>query len=325
MGTINRLPEAVRNTVRSGTVLFDLTRVVEELVFNSVDAGATKVFVYVGVCNCYVKVVDDGSGISRDGLVLLGERHATSKLGHLADMDDATGIGTFGFRGEALASISDVSLLEIITKAHGRPNGYRKVMKGSKCLYLGIDDERKDVGTTVVSRDLFYNQPVRRKYMQSSEDELLCTCSSSSPLALLISSFGIEDFSFLDEVNANDGALEISGYISSPYDSISVKAFQYVYINSRYVCKGPIHKLLNHLAASFDCSDSWKANNGFLKGKRSKSQACPAYLLNLRCPHSLYDLTFDPLKTHVVFKDWEPVLAFIERAIRSAWMKKIAH
>lgn len=54
---------------------------------------------------------------------------ATSKLGHLADMDDATGIGTFGFRGEALASISDVSLLEIITKAHGRPNGYRKVMK----------------------------------------------------------------------------------------------------------------------------------------------------------------------------------------------------
>ncbi|KAH9710584.1 DNA mismatch repair protein MLH3 [Citrus sinensis] len=246
MGTINRLPEAVRNMVRSGTVLFDLTRVVEELVFNSVDAGATKVFVYVGVCNCYVKVVDDGSGISRDGLVLLGERHATSKLGHLADMDDATGIGTFGFRGEALASISDVSLLEIITKAHGRPNGYRKVMKGSKCLYIGIDDERKDVGTTVVSRDLFYNQPVRRKYMQSSEDELLCTCSSSSPLALLISSFGIEDFSFLNEVNANDGALEISGYISSPYDSISVK-------------------------------------------------------------------------------DWEPVLAFIERAIRSAWMKKIAH
>lgn len=56
-----------------------------------------------------------------------------------------------------------------------------------------------------------------------SEDEILCTCSSSSPLALLISSFGIEDFSFLDEVNANDGALEISGYISSPYDSISVK------------------------------------------------------------------------------------------------------
>ncbi|KAH9662328.1 DNA mismatch repair protein MLH3 [Citrus sinensis] len=310
MGTINRLPEAVRNTVRSGTVLFDLTRVVEELVFNSVDAGATKVFVYVGVCNCYVKVVDDA---------------ATSKLGHLADMDDATGIGTFGFRGEALASISDVSLLEIITKAHGRPNGYRKVMKGSKCLYLGIDDERKDVGTTVVSRDLFYNQPVRRKYMQSSEDEILCTCSSSSPLALLISSFGIEDFSFLDEVNANDGALEISGYISSPYDSISVKTFIMSDINSRYVCKGSIHKLLNHLAASFDCSDSWKANNGFLKGKRSKSQACPAYLLNLRCPHSLYDLTFDPLKTHVVFKDWEPVLAFIERAIRSAWMKKIAH
>ncbi|KAK0604478.1 hypothetical protein LWI29_015995 [Acer saccharum] len=350
MGAIKRLPEALRNTVRSGVVLFDLTRVVEELVFNCLDAGAKKVSVFVGVGTCYVKVVDDGSGISRDGLVLLGERYATSKLHHLADMDTVS--GTFGFRGEALASISDVSLLEVITKAYGRPNGYRKVMKGSKCLFLGIDDDRKDVGTTVVVRDLFYNQPVRRKCMQSSpkkvlhlvkksvlrialvhskisfkvvdiesEVELLRTHSSASPLSVLMSGFGIEDSSFLHELNVDDDILKMSGYLSTPCNTFSNKAFQYVYINSRYICKGPIHKLMNQLAAGFECLDSWKVSNGSRKGKRNRSQAYPAYILNLSCPRSLYDLTFEPSKTYVVFKDWEPVFTFIEKAIQTVWMK----
>ncbi|XP_031269217.1 DNA mismatch repair protein MLH3 isoform X2 [Pistacia vera] len=354
MGTIKRLPETVRNTVRSGVVLFDLTRVVEELVFNSLDAGATKVSVFVGVGTSFVKVVDNGCGISRDGLMLLGERYATSKLQHLADMDAAS--RTFGYRGEALASISDVSLLEIMTKAYGRPNGYCKVMKGSKCLYLGIDDDRKEVGTTVVARDLFYNQPVRRKYMQSSpkkvlhlvkkcvfrialvhskasfkvvdiesEDELLSTHFASSPLSLLRSGFGIEDSSFLHEISAKDGVLRISGYISSPCDSFSMKTFQYVYINSRFICKGPIHKLVNNLASNFDCLDSWKANNGSQKGKKSRSQVCPTYILNLGCPQALYDLTFEPSKTYVVFKDWEPVLTLIEKAVQTVWMKDIVY
>lgn len=171
MGIIKRLPVSARSTMRSGILVFDLTRVVEELVFNSLDAGAKKVSVYVAVGTCYVKVSDDGCGISRDGLVLLGERYVTSKVQHLADMDVAS--GNFGFRGEALSSIADVSVLDVLTKARGMPNGYRKVMKGSKCLCLGIDDDIKDVGTTVVVRDLFYNQPVRRKYMQSSPKKIL--------------------------------------------------------------------------------------------------------------------------------------------------------
>ncbi|KAJ4714043.1 DNA mismatch repair protein MLH3 [Melia azedarach] len=353
MGKIKRLPEAVRNTVRSGIFLFDLTRVVEELVFNSLDAGATKVSVFVGVGTCYVKVMDNGSGICRDGLELVGERYATSKLHRLADVDASS--TTFGFRGEALASIANVSLLEIITKAYGRPNGYRKVMKGSECLYLQIDNERTDVGTTVVARDLFYNQPVRRNYIQfspkkvlhsvkkcvfrialvhsqvsfnvvdiESEDELLITRSSASPLPLMMRSFGIENSGFLHEVNANDGVLKISGYISSPSASISIKDVQYVYINSQFVCKGPIHKLLNQLAASFYCLDSWKASNGSDKRKRSRFEACPTYILNLHCPHTLYDLNFEPSKTYVVFKDWKPVVTFVEKAIRTVWMKNIA-
>ncbi|KAG6775612.1 hypothetical protein POTOM_019090 [Populus tomentosa] len=264
MGIIKRLPVSARSTMRSGILVFDLTRVVEELVFNSLDAGAKKVSVYVAVGTCYVKVSDDGCGISRDGLVLLGERYVskftfwdnaadvlTSKVQHLADMDVAS--GNFGFRGEALSSIADVSVLDVLTKARGMPNGYRKVMKGSKCLCLGIDDDIKDVGTTVVVRDLFYNQPVRRKYMQSSpkkilhlvkkcalrvalmhsevsfkvvdiesEEELLCT-NPSSAISLLMSGFGIEDSSSLHELNISDGVLKLSGYVSGPCSSFSIK------------------------------------------------------------------------------------------------------
>ncbi|KAF8405555.1 hypothetical protein HHK36_010462 [Tetracentron sinense] len=252
MKSIKHLPRAVHSSLRSSTILFDLTRVVEELIFNSVDAGATKVSVSVGVGTCYVKVEDDGSGITRDGLVLLGERYATSKLHCLAEMDAST--GSFGFRGEALGSLSDVSLLEIITKARGRPNGYCKVMKGFKCLYLGIYANRQDVGTTVIVRDLFYNQPVRRKYMQSSpkkvlhsvkkcvlrialvrpqvsfkvidiesEDELLCTRPSMSPLSLVTSGFGIDISSSLHELNFSEGVLKLSGFLSGPGYSFSMK------------------------------------------------------------------------------------------------------
>ncbi|XP_043810058.1 DNA mismatch repair protein MLH3 isoform X3 [Manihot esculenta] len=296
-------------------------------------------------------MVGTGCGISRDGLVLLGERHVTSKLHHLADMHAAN--WSFGFRGEALASISDVSLLEIVSKARGRPNGYRKVLKGSKGLYLGVNDDRKDVGTTVVVRDLFYNQPVRRKYLQSStkkvldsvkkcvlrislvhstvsfkvvdiesEDELLCTRPSSA-LSLLMSHFGINDSSFLLELNFSESVLKLSGYISGPCDSLTVKAFQYVYINSRFVCKGPIHKLVNHLASRFECLDPWKANSMPQKGKRYKSQACPAYILNLGCPLALYDLAFEPSKTYVEFKDWTPVLNFIGKSIQQLWRENV--
>ncbi|KAJ6413347.1 hypothetical protein OIU84_006191 [Salix udensis] len=347
MGIIKRLPVSVRSTMRSGILVFDLTRVVEELVFNSLDAGAKKISVCVAVGTCYVKVSDDGCGISRDGLVLLGERYVTSKVQHLADMDVAS--GNFGFRGEALSSIADVSVLDVLTKARGRPNGYRKVMKGSKCLYLGIDDDIKDVGTTVVVRDLFYNQPVRRKYMQSSpkkilhlvkkcalrialmhsevsfkvvdiesEEELFCTHPSSA-LSLLTSGFGIDDSSSLHELNISDGLLKLSGCISAPCSSFSIKAFQYVYINSRFVCKGPIHKLLNHLASRFEFPDLQKTNSVSQKGKKSRPQPCPAYILNLSCPFSLYDLTFEPSKTHAEFKDWNPILAFIEKVIQQLW------
>ncbi|KAL3525170.1 hypothetical protein ACH5RR_013542 [Cinchona calisaya] len=352
MRRIKPLPEAIRSSVRSGIIVYDVTRVVEELVFNSLDAGATKVSISVGVGTCSVKVTDNGSGVDRDGLVLLGERYATSKHDQLTDLDMTN--KTFGFRGEALCSISDVSLLEIITKAHGRPHGYRKVMKGCKCLYLGISNDRHDVGTTVAVRDLFYNQPVRRKHMQSSpkkvlhlvkkcvlrialvhprvsfkvtdiesEEDLLSTSSSPSPLPLLSTTFGIEAASSLHEIKTCESEFKLSGYLSGPFGILSPKAFQYIYINSRFVCKGPIHKLLNHLAAGY--WDDQKNNIGAQNEKRSRSQICPTFILNLSCPRSYYDITFEPLKNNVEFMDWRPVLLFIQNTTTHSWSESISN
>lgn len=347
------MPEAMRSSVRSATILFDMPRVVEELIFNSLDAGATKISIAVGAETCYLKVVDNGCGITRDGLVLLAERYATSKFDQREDSHVVA--QSFGFRGEALSSIANISLLEVLTKAHGRPNGYRKVMKGSKCLYIGIDDDRKDVGTTVIVRDLFYNQPVRRKLIRSStkkllesvkkcvlrislvhpqvsfkvvdidsEEEIFCATPSSSPLSRLTSGYGVEVTSSLHELNVADGVLKLSGYVSSPCDTSSVKAFQYIYINSRHTSKGTIHKLLNQLASSFNYSEHPKGNMVTQIAKRSRIQNCSTFILNLCCPRSWYDITFEPSKTSVDFKDWKPITRFIEKAIMRFWAEIVS-
>ncbi|KAK9713418.1 hypothetical protein RND81_06G026000 [Saponaria officinalis] len=363
MASIKPLSEAVLSTVRSGYVISSLATVVEELVYNSLDASARKVTVVVGVNNGYIKVEDDGSGINRDGLMLLGERYATSK-GHQVNKEDDC-VGTFGFRGEVLCSIADISLIDIATKIQGSPNGYRKVMKGRKCLYLSIDD-KQDVGTTVVVRDLFYNQPVRRRQLQSSakkvlhlvrecvmrialvlpkvafrvvdmesEDELLRTHACPTPLSLLCSNFGIESAS-LCKLSCSEGLLKLTGYVSSPSSLLSSKAFQYIYVNSRFVVKGPMHKALACLADM--CWDRFRLDKG---GKRTQSHAGPSYFLNLTCPRTSYDLNLEVSGTSVEFKhfevmdalalkssslglltDWAPVIRFIEKSAALFWSKK---
>ncbi|XP_073102954.1 DNA mismatch repair protein MLH3 isoform X1 [Elaeis guineensis] len=348
MQSIKRLPRSVHGPLRSSIVLFDLPKVVEELIYNCIDAGATKVYVSINIRACYVKVEDDGCGITRDGLDLLGDKYATSKFGLMDDIESST--KSLGCRGEALGSLSDISVVEVRTKARGKPNAYCKIIKGSKCLFLGIDDQREVVGTTVIVRELFYNQPVRRRCMQSSpkkvlhsvkkcvlrtalvhpqilfkvtdiesEDVLLCTIPSSSPSPLISDGFGNEVSSSLHEIVCSDKKLMLSGYISGPADAFSTKAFQYLYINSRFISKCPIHNLVNDLAARFQGSSALRVEPEFHRGKRLKNQGYPAYMFDLCCPPLSYDLSFEPSKTIIEFKDWGTILTFFERAIMHCW------
>ncbi|XP_055803911.1 DNA mismatch repair protein MLH3-like isoform X2 [Solanum dulcamara] len=232
----------------------------------------------------------EGYGISRDGLVLMGERYAASKYCYSGDMHAFP--ASFGLKGEALSSTSDVSLFEIVTKTHGRPIGYCKLLK-RKCLHLGIDDCRQDVGTTVIVREVFYNQPVRMKQMHSNEDDLFCTSASPSPLLLLSCGFGIH-LSSLNKLNASDGSFKLSG--PDVYTvKIPVQDSFLADTCSRFVSKGPRHKLPNNITMSFD--------SAFDIEQRSRSQIYPLFLLNLNCPISLYDLALlEPSKTSVESK-----------------------
>ncbi|VAI20910.1 unnamed protein product [Triticum turgidum subsp. durum] len=354
MQSIKRLPKSVHSSLRSSIILSDLPRVVEELVYNSIDANARKIDVSVNVRACYVKVEDDGCGIARDELVLLGEKYATSKFPDV--MGDAESSSrSFGLNGEALASLSDISVVEVRTKARGRPNSYCKIIKGSKCSHLGIDDQREAVGTTVVARELFYNQPVRRKQMQSghkrelhnvkkcvlrialihpqlsvrlldtdSEDQLLYTVPSSSPLPLISDSFGNDVSSCLHEISTSHQSWALSGHISGPTNVFCNKDFQYLYINSRFVSRSPIHNILNSLAASFQSSITRTIEETDIQSrKRQKTNVYPAFLLNFFCPRSSYDLHFEPSKTIVEFKDWQSILFFFEQTITNYWKKHV--
>ncbi|PKU73063.1 DNA mismatch repair protein MLH3 [Dendrobium catenatum] len=228
---------------------------------------------------------------------------STSKVHLVADA--GTGAEALGFRGEALSSISDVSLLEIRSKARGKPNAYCKIIKSSKCLFFGIDDQREDVGTTVSINCfaqllagllcLWLVMVLEMRFLVHSEK--LFTL--------------IENLPFLGTCQ---------GQQMHSRQSFNIVSFTVSDINARFVCKGPIHNLINSIATNFHSTTAKKRDSSENHcRKRQKTQGYPAYLLNLCCPMSSYDLTFEPSKTIVEFKDWGTVLSFFEQAIIPYW------
>src|SRR6185369_16526300 len=162
MPQIRQLPPSVVNKIAAGEVIERPASVVKELLENSVDAGATRIDVALGQGGTdLIRVCDNGHGISADDLPLAVASHATSKI---ADADDLFHVGTFGFRGEALASIAEVSHLSIRSRQVGCDSGNEVTVIG------GV---RRDItpcgcpgGTTIEIRNLFYNTPVRRKFLR---------------------------------------------------------------------------------------------------------------------------------------------------------------
>src|SRR5262245_50876845 len=167
MPVIRQLPPSVVNKIAAGEVIERPASVVKELLENSVDAGATRIDVMLGQGGTdLVRVTDSGSGISPDYLPLAVASHATSKI---ANADDLFHVGTFGFRGEALASIAEVSHLLIRSRQPECEAGHEVEVVGG---------QRREVvpcgcppGTTIEVRNLFYNTPVRRKFLRASQTE----------------------------------------------------------------------------------------------------------------------------------------------------------
>ena len=167
MNTIKVLPDNLANQIAAGEVVERPASVIKELIENSIDAGGNRIKIEVELGGRrLISVSDDGLGMNRDDALLAFERHATSKISELRDLE---GIKTLGFRGEALASIASVARVVLSTKQFDGESATKVHIEGG--TIIDVRESARPTGTTITVKDLFFNTPARRKFMRSQPTE----------------------------------------------------------------------------------------------------------------------------------------------------------
>jgi len=310
MSVIRILPEKVATQIAAGEVIERPASVVRELVDNSIDAGARKIAIAIEEGGKgLIRVADDGSGMSRDDLLLCLERHATSKIGSVPDLFC---IKTLGFRGEALPSISAVSRMMIVSRRPEELIGYRLEVAGGKIKAL--EETGAPAGTTVEMRDLFYNTPARKKFLRSPATEtdhildgvariglpfvsihfrldqgdktLLSLPAAQDEITRLSALFGREVAGAMIESVHEKGTLRIRSYVAPPEMNRSRGDRMFVYVNRRNVKD----RLLTHAVME-----------GY--GQRLMKGRYPQTVLFIDMDPSLVDVNVHPTKQEVRFRD----------------------
>ena len=263
---IHILDKDTINKIAAGEVIERPASVVKELVDNSIDAGATDIRIEVekGGKNS-ILVRDNGSGMSREDALLAYKKHATSKLTRIEDLDT---VSTMGFRGEALASVTAVAKVEILTRPSEEITGTKIVIHGGKVLETS--DAGTAPGTSVHVKDLFYNTPARRKYLKSDRTELAHITDTVMSLALanpdisftllsegktiirnlgsqesfnsIVNLLGPETARLMLPLDYRTEEFEIKGYISKPEKTRGEGDQLYLFVNTRPVTSKLINK-----------------------------------------------------------------------------------
>ena len=167
MGNIVRLDDSTINKIAAGEVIERPASVIKEMCENSIDAGANNITIEIrngGIS--YIRITDNGSGIEKDDMEIAFERHATSKI---RVAEDLVRVKSMGFRGEALASVAAISKVEMTSRTASSDIGYKIVVEGGKVIEF--TEVGCPVGTTIVVRNLFYNTPVRYKFLKKDYTE----------------------------------------------------------------------------------------------------------------------------------------------------------
>ena len=259
MNRVRLLPEDTSRKLAAGEVIVRPASAVKELVENSLDAGATRILVELkSGGRDLIRISDDGSGMERDDLRLAVHRHATSKL---TEIDDLKKLQTFGFRGEALASVAAISRLRIETRAEAGPVGTFVQVEAGEVKEVG--DVARARGTTVTVTTLFYNLPVRRGFLKSDKYETKLVLEVVKQYALMFTEvhfslradgeevllvpksgtlrdrIGLfadaEIAANLVEFKVEHPQLTVSGYLLNPFASPTGYALQQIFINRRPV------------------------------------------------------------------------------------------
>ena len=328
MGVINVLDKHVAELIAAGEVVERPASVIKELVENAIDAGAKHITVEIkNGGTTFMRVTDDGCGFLREDVKLAFLRHATSKV---REQDDLDHIATLGFRGEALASISAVSRLQLITKSAKEDTGTSYIIEGGE--EKSFDDAGCPVGTTFVIRDLFYNIPARAKFLKKDVSEgntvsnvvdktalshpeiaftfvrdgkqALKTFGDGKLLSAIYAVFGREFATSLIPVDYKLDGITVSGYVSKPVNSRPNRNMQNFFINGRYV------KSRTAMAA---LEEAFKGS--IMVGK------FPSCVLNLSLPFEAIDVNVHPSKIEVRFINERPVFDAVYHAAKSALLK----
>ena len=323
---ILKLDEKTVGKIAAGEVVERPAMVIKELVENAIDAGATEIGVEIKKGGkSYLKVMDNGSGIHYDDLPLVFERHATSKIRSIEDLYQTASLG---FRGEALASICAVSQIELVTMRAGETWGKKVVAAGG--VIHKVSEVGTVQGTTLIIRDLFFNTPARLKFLKSDQaegrsiTELMGVLALSHPEiafkytmderlifhtqgkgSLANAIFAVFDAQMLKglyEIKDQQGELKLSGFTSRFDFTKGTKAYQFCFVNGRYV-KSDLIKEAVELAYK-----PHMMNNRF-----------PACVLFLTIPPSEIDVNIHPAKTEIKFHDEGIIKGFIYSALKKAF------
>lgn len=328
---IRQLSTGVINKIAAGEVIERPASVVKELLENSVDAGATKIEVALEQGGTeLIRITDNGHGISRDQLELAVTSHATSKI---CDADDLFRVKTFGFRGEALASIAEVSQMCIRSRVAEEDSGFELSINGGR--REPIAPCGAPIGTTMEIRQLFYNTPVRRKFLRTPQTEKGHIAEAFTRVALAhpeirmtlinnqkilhdlspqeswrerISAFFGPEVSdglipLTSSVNTPDGEISISGYVVDPSVTRSHNRMQYLFLNGRYIRDRSLQHALR------------ESYRGLIMTGRF-----PACFLRLSIPYEMVDVNVHPAKLEVRFQNGGELYRQLLGTIRSKFL-----
>lgn len=329
MGNIVLLDDLTINKIAAGEVIERPLNVVKEVVENSIDAGATKITIEIKRGGKQlIKVVDNGKGIQKDDMDIALERHATSKLRKIEDLEN---IYTMGFRGEALASISAVSKLTMISRTKEDDFGNKIIAEAGDIIQR--EETGSPIGTTIIVENLFFNVPVRYKFLKQdatefkyikdwvqkavfsnpsisfkliNEDKVVFQSNGNGKIEdIIYSIYGKELKENIVKVDFEEEGIKVTGVIGNTRIARDSRKDQIIFLNKRNIR----NQILTNSA-----DQAFKGSIGI--GKYG------FFILNLEMPANFYDINVHPTKMEVRFVDDDKIYKIFYHAIKNAMLTK---
>ena len=328
MGNIVLLDDLTINQIAAGEVIERPASVVKEMVENSIDAGATNITVEIkngGIS--FIKITDNGKGIAKDDLEIAFERHATSKIRSAEDLDKVT---SMGFRGEALASIAAIANVELTSKTKDQDVGYRIVLEAGEVLEK--EEAGCSVGTSIVVRNLFFNTPVRYKFLKKDYTETGYIEDVITRIALVNPNIAIKLINTGKTVIQTNGSGDLKNVIYSIYGKdIANGVLELSYKYDDITINGVIGK--PEIARSNRSNQLFFVNKRYIKDKTLTAATEQAYkglipigkfgfvILNLEINPAKVDVNVHPAKLEVRFEEENKVFQAIYHGIKDTLLK----